>query len=399
MSRLVANASAGAVFPETPTLHFYPEIHECPTCGSRLNVQKTRTKTVVTMDIGAFRAKEVVLFCSHDQTPFTSEQLHNLVPEGGTFGFDVIVEVGLALFVHCRNNQETMKALAAKNVFVSEREISYLGRKFIIYLALAHRESQPRLRDLMARRGGYILHVDGTCEGDSPNLFCGLDGISELVLDTIKIPSEKKELLIPFFQRIKAQYGEPKALVHDMGRGIITAVEEVFPGVADFICHFHFLRDIGKDLLLDEYTALQKRLRKLKVRSSPPCVRIVVTSNWQQRIGKSEDLQVVVLTGDGSAYGMGLSATSSAMDRNLDFIYLCYDNEGYGNTGQQYSDATPHAAKTSTSTDPADIPVTKRISFRSGPRTSRPMSRLSSVRNRWTWHARSRRRATSRGLA
>jgi pyruvate ferredoxin oxidoreductase beta subunit len=46
---------------------------------------------------------------------------------------------------------------------------------------------------------------------------------------------------------------------------------------------------------------------------------------------------------------MGLSATSGAMERNLDFIYLCYDNEGYGNTGQQYSGATPHAARTSTS--------------------------------------------------
>jgi pyruvate ferredoxin oxidoreductase beta subunit len=62
-----------------------------------------------------------------------------------------------------------------------------------------------------------------------------------------------------------------------------------------------------------------------------------------------EDLQVVVLTGDGAAYGMGLSSTSGAMERDLDFIYLCYDNEGYGNTGQQYSGATPHAAKTATS--------------------------------------------------
>ena len=188
------------------------------------------------------------------------------MPDGGTFGFDVIVEVGLALFVRCRNNQELMQELAIKNIYMSEREISYLGRKFIVYLALAHRESKPLLRDMLAKRGGYILHVDGTCEGDSPSLFCGLDGISELVLDTIKIPSEKKELLIPFFKRIKTQYGGPKALVHDMGRGIVAAVEAVFPGVADFICHFHFLRDIGKDLLLDEYTALQKRLQKFKVR-------------------------------------------------------------------------------------------------------------------------------------
>ncbi len=72
----------------------------------------------------------------------------------------------------------------------------------------------------------------------------------------------------------------------------------------------------------------------------------------KQRIKPEENLDVVVLTGDGAAYGMGLSSTSSAIERGLDFIYLCYDNEGYGNTGQQTSPATPHGAKTSTSTGP-----------------------------------------------
>ncbi|MFI5331519.1 MAG: thiamine pyrophosphate-dependent enzyme [Desulfobaccales bacterium] len=67
------------------------------------------------------------------------------------------------------------------------------------------------------------------------------------------------------------------------------------------------------------------------------------------RIPAAEDLEVVVLTGDGAAYGMGLSATSSAIERGLNFLYICYDNEGYGNTGQQFSEATPHAARTATS--------------------------------------------------
>jgi len=69
----------------------------------------------------------------------------------------------------------------------------------------------------------------------------------------------------------------------------------------------------------------------------------------QGRLPAEEDLEVVVLTGDGSAYGMGLSATSGALERNLNFLYLCYDNEGYGNTGQQFSGATPHGARTATS--------------------------------------------------
>jgi pyruvate ferredoxin oxidoreductase beta subunit len=72
----------------------------------------------------------------------------------------------------------------------------------------------------------------------------------------------------------------------------------------------------------------------------------------QKRMKREEDLDVVVLTGDGAAYGMGLSATSAAIERDLDFLYLCYDNEGYGNTGQQFSGATPHAARTATSKGP-----------------------------------------------
>ncbi|MBI5936769.1 MAG: pyruvate synthase [Betaproteobacteria bacterium] len=71
------------------------------------------------------------------------------------------------------------------------------------------------------------------------------------------------------------------------------------------------------------------------------------------RLKPEEDLAVAVLTGDGSAYGMGLSATSGAIERGLDFLYLCYDNEGYGNTGQQTSPATPHGARTATATGPA----------------------------------------------
>ena len=83
----------------------------------------------------------------------------------------------------------------------------------------------------------------------------------------------------------------------------------------------------------------------------------------QDRLPAEEDLQVVVLTGDGSAYGMGLSATSGAMDRGLDFIYICYDNEGYGNTGQQSSSATPHGATTTTATGRRGYPGYKKDLF------------------------------------
>jgi pyruvate ferredoxin oxidoreductase beta subunit len=81
------------------------------------------------------------------------------------------------------------------------------------------------------------------------------------------------------------------------------------------------------------------------------------------RLPREEDLQVVVLTGDGAAYGMGLSATSGAIERGLDFLYIVYDNEGYGNTGQQTSSATPHGARTATCLAPAGFGGEKKDLF------------------------------------
>lgn len=68
----------------------------------------------------------------------------------------------------------------------------------------------------------------------------------------------------------------------------------------------------------------------------------------QRRLPEADNLKVLVLAGDGSTYDMGLSATSAAIYRGLDFWYLCYDNEAYGNTGFQSSAASPLGSQTST---------------------------------------------------
>jgi len=83
----------------------------------------------------------------------------------------------------------------------------------------------------------------------------------------------------------------------------------------------------------------------------------------QGRLPAEEDLTAIVLTGDGAAAGMGLSATSGAIERGLDFLYLCYDNEGYGNTGQQTSPTTPHGARTATDRGPRGNPGVKKDLF------------------------------------
>jgi pyruvate ferredoxin oxidoreductase beta subunit/2-oxoisovalerate ferredoxin oxidoreductase beta subunit len=56
--------------------------------------------------------------------------------------------------------------------------------------------------------------------------------------------------------------------------------------------------------------------------------------------------QVVVLAGDGGTYDIGFQCLSSAAERNENILYVCFDNEGYMNTGAQKSSSTPHFART-----------------------------------------------------
>jgi pyruvate/2-oxoacid:ferredoxin oxidoreductase beta subunit len=57
---------------------------------------------------------------------------------------------------------------------------------------------------------------------------------------------------------------------------------------------------------------------------------------------------VMAWAGDGGTFDIGLQALSGAAERNDDFIYVCYDNEAYMNTGIQRSSATPSLAWTTT---------------------------------------------------
>jgi pyruvate ferredoxin oxidoreductase beta subunit len=64
---------------------------------------------------------------------------------------------------------------------------------------------------------------------------------------------------------------------------------------------------------------------------------------------EDQDPAVVVFAGDGGTYDIGLQALSGALERGHRFLFVCYDNEAYMNTGIQRSGATPFGASTTTS--------------------------------------------------
>jgi pyruvate ferredoxin oxidoreductase beta subunit len=61
-----------------------------------------------------------------------------------------------------------------------------------------------------------------------------------------------------------------------------------------------------------------------------------------------EDIKFVAFGGDGGTYDIGFQSLSGALERGHDFLYVCYDNNAYMNTGIQRSSATPYGASTTT---------------------------------------------------
>ena len=256
------------LFPAVPELSFHPEKPTCSRCGNEMNILKTAKRTAVTMGIGKFVARETHLSCPRCRETVRCEDLRRMVPFKCKYGYDVLVHVGKSLYLRCLREKTVANELKSMDIDISESEIRYLGQKFVAYLSICHGQGNLKIRLAMARKSGYILHIDGTCEGGSPHLFTGMDEISGIVLSSVKINSEKKEVIVPFLKDIKSKYGTPLAVSSDMGRGLLAALEVVFPGAPIRICHFHFLRDIGNDLLGEDYRTLRNKLKNSKIRTA-----------------------------------------------------------------------------------------------------------------------------------
>ncbi len=85
-----------------------------------------------------------------------------------------------------------------------------------------------------------------------------------------------------------------------------------------------------------------------------PCLNVTFASTAAAATGVIEALKaqgrdhikVVGWAGDGGTADIGIQALSGAAERGDNFLFMCYDNEGYMNTGVQRSGTTPQGAIT-----------------------------------------------------
>ena len=258
------------LFDKPPIIPFNPAIEICPDCGSELVLIKTTpSRQVYTLHIGEFRANKKFYQCNkcNESKIFTTDDIEILVPQNCNYGYDIIIYIGESMFMNHLQAVEIKLLLKEEyNIPISVSEVEYLSKKFIVYLAEIQDKYSLRIVDCMKNNGGYILHLDALGGTGGDMLISGLDSVSDIVLNNAKIPSENSIMIKPFLEKIKNNFGEPLAVVQDMGTGIMKAVEETFDNPNILICHFHFLRDLGKDLLKENHDILKGRIQHFKIR-------------------------------------------------------------------------------------------------------------------------------------
>jgi pyruvate ferredoxin oxidoreductase beta subunit len=127
-------------------------------------------------------------------------------------------------------------------------------------------------------------------------------------------------------------------------------------GCPEILAFRHVLKALGEDTICVNSTGCLAVVTQMGVPKIPhfhvllengPAVISGIDAGLRA-LGKREGTNLLVAAGDGGTADIGLASLSAAMERGEDFIYVCFDNESYMNTGGQRSGTTPFGARTST---------------------------------------------------
>ena len=251
-----------------------------------MRVRKTLRRHGQTLEHGVFRACETVRVCARGCTQKVatlhrgekviavtqrSARLAQLLLPRRAVGYDIMVFVGLQRFVDHHQREEIQSTLKADHgIALSTGEISTLAHDFLVYLEGLHHRRAADLRVALAQDGGWPMHIDATGEDGRGTLLVVYAGWRGWVLGSWKIPTERADAVLPRLHQVAERFGPPCAIMRDLGRAMIEASRDFVAQrqltIPVLGCHFHFLKDVGKDLLEPGHDQLRALLRRFDVR-------------------------------------------------------------------------------------------------------------------------------------
>jgi len=238
------------------------------TIRASTTVQKTMPRTVVTLRHGSFAARHVVRTAKTPEGAtqlLRSSQLAQLVAPRCKYGYDLVAHVGLESFLQGRRLEEIGEDLRQRwpSISIATSSLDDMRRRFLFYLGQVHRQAASSLRESLGGQRTWL--IDGTLEPGTPVFFGIQDARSAILLGSWKIPTENADDIAPCLREAARHYGTPGRILHDLSSTMSSACNAALSDVPHDVCHFHFARDVGEDLLTKPQNALSSRLRSLKL--------------------------------------------------------------------------------------------------------------------------------------
>lgn len=199
---------------------------------------------------------------TQDGKRIVPQELSALVPSGKCFGFDTIWDVTRMRYHDCLQREEIQTKLP---FHISTGSVSNLSREGLVYFMLCQFNAAQKL-GCYFRENAFILNIDGTNEGGAYTHYRCIDNATGIVVFARKIKSENAEDIADVLREVIRLYGKPHAVVSDMSGPTRKAIVEVFgENFPHIICQFHFLRDVGKELLGQSHEKLRESISKSRI--------------------------------------------------------------------------------------------------------------------------------------
>jgi len=242
------------VHSQAQPLVFEAEPGTCPKCGCKLKIVQHRHRYIETFE-GVFHVISKDRGCKNKRCPnymkvyYRATEESHLALNGREFGLDVVIYIGEKYLQENKSIPEIHKLLTEKfQIDICEKTVDNLLNVYLALCDCADADGSLLLKKLQAQ-GGILLTVDGVQFDDrSPILYIIRDAISGEVLYAQRSVLRREEDIIKILQKVKELNIPILGIVTDKEKGLVPAIQVVFPDVPYQWCQFHYLKNLAKPL-------------------------------------------------------------------------------------------------------------------------------------------------------
>jgi len=236
----------------------------CSDCNRRLPVCQNDARRVQGLDTVFWlkrRDKQCRKDCPGERPIFHAPRDLRIMLPGRIYGLDVTLYVGERHLLDGVSLAQIARDLHARGVPIDERHTGRVFRDFVA-LTLLDRGDEAALQARLRDQGGIVLMCDGVqFEDRSPVLYLVWDAVSGEPLFGERKLYRGEDDLVPLLQRVRDMGIPVIGVVTDKEKGLVPAVQRVFPEVPYQFCQTHFLKNCAEPLQVD-LSALQASVRR-----------------------------------------------------------------------------------------------------------------------------------------